>query len=120
MKLKSSQDVSFFERLVASYLNPLMRYSMTNKVELEQLGELPEHLSTKKQAERLDASIRFCHEQDPKDKYALARGIFRVYRWEVLWFCAFKLLFSLKEVIIPMLMVNFIAWLQETLPEGAS
>ena len=66
--LLQRQDASFFQRITASYMWPLLEYSKDGgKVEIGHLGELSEDLKTSKQAERLEANIRYYSDKNSDD-----------------------------------------------------
>ena len=66
------------------------------------------------EARLLEEHINYFKEQNPEDKYAFMKGILSVNRWKFPKFYAVRAVLMVNDVYQPLLLVSFIAWLQNS------
>ena len=90
---------------------------MTQRISHEQCGVIPDRMKVSHEAEKLESSINHFTEKNPKDKYALAKGILHNNRWKIAKFVCIRTMLCFGEVVNPLLMVSFLDWIQSTAPD---
>ena len=86
---------------------------MTQRICLEQYGELPERLRVCHEAKLLEDAIQQYGQKDQNDKFAFMKGMLYVNRWKLPKFVAVRVLLMIHDFISPLLLVKFITWIQD-------
>ena len=106
------ENTTFWEKVFYTYAKPLLDSSMTQQIRFEQYGELPDRLKICHEADKLESEIQHFIKKNPHDRYAFLKGIFRANRWSFAKFISVRCFLTAQDVYNPLIMVTFVAWLQ--------
>ena len=65
------------------------------------------------EAKLLEEHIHYYAKKNPNDKFAFMKGMLYVNRWKFPKFIAVRSMLMLNDIFNPLLLVSFIAWIQD-------
>ena len=74
---------------------------------------MPEHLKIKYEVPRLEENLNYYVKQDPKDTYAVFKGVLNTHKLRYSIFLLGKLMLCLIGLYVPVLMAQFMEYLEE-------
>ena len=119
IKLRFREDVSFFDRFFYNYAKPMLDYAAAGKfIDNDMYGDIPDSKRIYHMINDIEKNAKFFKDENPKDKYAMLKGILYSQRWQFATFVWFRFLVALVgEVIQPIGIVKFIEWVQDPAPD---
>ena len=106
------EEASWLSKFFFAYPKPLLYSSLTEKISFEQYGVLPEHLKIKYEVKKLQENIDFYVKKDPKDELAVFRGVLVTNKQRYMIFLAAKMLLCSIGLYVPILMKQFIDYIE--------
>jgi hypothetical protein len=110
------QDASLLSKLTFSYPKPLLDTAMKGNICFEQYGNLPENEKIKHFVTKLEDNMQYYLKKDPESKNSVIKAIFATNGWMFFLFVVGKLILTVLELAIPVLMKEFITFMEEDNP----
>ena len=104
---------TWFSKLFFSYVKPLMDSAKAQPLRFEQYGQLPDRLKIQHEAKLIQAEIEHFIAKNPNDRYAFLKGVLSANRLFFLFFGMLRLILGIEAFCRPLLIYNFIEWLQD-------
>ena len=113
VKLRFREDVPFFDRFFYNYAKPLLDWAAAGKmIDNGMYGDLPESKKIYHTINSIEQNTKYYRDKNPKDKYAMFKGILYTQRWQLATFVWVRFLAALVgECIQPVAMIKFIEWI---------
>ena len=106
------EDASWLSKIFFSYSRPLLYSSLKEKISFDQYGVLPEHLKIKHEYEKLQKNMDYYVKKDPKDEYAVFKGVVATSYDRYALFLTCKMLLCSIGLYVPVLMKQFIEYVE--------
>ena len=90
-KICFREDAPFLSRLFYNYAKPLHDAAAKGKmISCDQYGDIPESKRICHYIDKISANMKYYTDKNPKDKYAMFKGILYTHRWSFFTFLFVK------------------------------
>ena len=110
------KEAGLLSKLTFSYPKPLLDTAMEGDICFEQYGELPDELKIKHSMTVLEQNMQYYLKTEPESKNSVIKAIFATNGWMFAFFVVCKLILTVLELAIPILMKEFITFMEEDNP----
>ena len=101
VKLRFREDVPFFDRFFYNYAKPLLDWAAAGKmIDNDMYGDLPESKKINHTIDDIERNVQYFKNKNPKDKYAMLKGILYNQRWQLATFVWVRFLAALVGEVI--------------------
>ena len=98
------------------YIKPLLDFSMNDEIQFEQYGELPDDLQMKQTAKILEENMLYYIKKEPDSKNSVPKAIFATFGYKYCIFVLGKLILTVLECAIPVLLKEFMSYMEAEEP----
>ena len=112
------EGASFWDTVFYSYAWPLLESSMTEPIQFEQFGELPERLHIKHEELKIEKAIKYYIAKDPTDRLAFMKALIAVNKIDFLKFIVVRFVVQIDDFIHPFIISSLIEWIQSAKEES--
>ena len=82
IKLCFREDAPFFDRLVYNYVKPMIDHAAAGKfINHNMYGDIPDSKRICHMIDGIESNTKYFKDKNPKDKYAMLKGILYTQRW---------------------------------------